>query len=418
MSTDPRAISINDYTYELPDARIAQHPLPQRDASKLLVYRPSAASGQAGQISDQLFSSLAEHLSTGSLIVFNTTRVVRARLLMRRATGAQIEIFCTDAADTSRDFVKILGEKSSVIVTAFVGNSKKWIEKEILTAQFEGCNLSARKIAAQGDQWSVELSWTPTDLTFAEVLDFAGKIPLPPYMHREEEADDSDRYQTIFATQKGSVAAPTAGLHFTTSVVHALQTKGITTCAVTLHVGAGTFKPVKSETMSGHEMHREQIDVAAEVINDLAAFHGKGITAVGTTALRTLESIYWFGRQLVLQPGQFRSSLFVSQWEPYDGGPDVPALVAIRAVQDWMREYNHTSLTGFTQLLIAPGYKFRMVNALVTNFHQPQSTLLLLVAAFVGEDFRQIYDHALENEYRFLSYGDSSLLFRASLKND
>jgi len=405
MSTDPRTISINDYTYGLPDSRIAQHPLPQRDASKLLVYRD-------GNISDQQFSSLAEHLPAGSLIVFNTTRVVRARLLLRRATGAQIEIFCTDAADTSRDFVKILGEKSGVTVAAFVGNSKKWGENEVLSAQFEGCNLTAHKLSAQGDQWNVQLNWTPPELTFAEVLDLAGKIPLPPYMHREEEADDSDRYQTIFATQKGSVAAPTAGLHFTHAVLQSLEKNAITSCNINLHVGAGTFKPVKAGTMSGHEMHREQIEVAREVIDELIRFHPKGITAVGTTALRTLESIYWFGRQLVLEPGQFRSALFVPQWEPYEDGPDVPAMIALRAVQDWMREYNHASLTGFTQLLIAPGYKFRMVNALVTNFHQPQSTLLLLVAAFVGEDFRKIYDHALANDYRFLSYGDSSLLFR------
>lgn len=405
MPGDPRTISIQDYTYELPEGRIAQHPLPERDASKLLVYRDR-------KISDHRFASIAEQLNPGSLIVFNTTRVVRARLLMRRASGAQIEIFCTDAADTSRDFVRTLNEKKSVTVIAFVGNSKKWNESETLTAQFGDCTLSARKISPNGDQWNVELSWTPVDLTFAEVLDLAGKIPLPPYMHRDEETADAERYQTIFATQKGSVAAPTAGLHFTSNVLHSVLTKGIRSCAVTLHVGAGTFKPVKAGTMSGHDMHREQIIVAREVIDGLIAHHGKGITAVGTTALRTLESVYWFGRQLVLQPGQFRGALFVGQWEPYEGGPEVPTMVALNAVKDWMREYNHADLTGFTQLLIAPGYKFRVVDALVTNFHQPQSTLLLLVAAFVGEDFRRIYDHALSNEYRFLSYGDSSLLFR------
>lgn len=405
MSTDPRNISIQSYTYELPDSRIAQHPLSERDASKLLVYRN-------GEISDHRFSSIADQLAPGSLIVFNTTRVVRVRLLMRRASGAQIEIFCTDAADPSRDFVRTLGETSKVNVIAFVGNSKKWNETEVLTAQFGECTLSARKISASADQWNVELSWTPAELTFAEVLDLAGKIPLPPYMHRDEETADAERYQTIFATQKGSVAAPTAGLHFTNKVLHSVLTKGIRSCAVTLHVGAGTFKPVKADTMSGHDMHREQIIVAREVIDELIAHHGKGITAVGTTALRTLESVYWFGRQLVLQPGQFRSTLFVGQWEPYEAGPEVPAMVALNAVKDWMREYNHADLTGFTQLLIAPGYRFRVVDALVTNFHQPQSTLLLLVAAFAGDDFRRIYDHALNNEYRFLSYGDSSLLFR------
>lgn len=405
MSTDPRNISIQSYTYQLPDERIAQHPLAERDASKLLVYRD-------GTITDAQFASVAEHLQEGSLIVFNTTRVVRARLLMRRATGAQIEIFCTDAADTSRDFVRTLNEKTKVTVIAFVGNSKKWNEEEVLTAQFGDCTLTAKKLAPNGDQWNVELSWTPADLTFAEVLELAGKIPLPPYMHRDEEATDAERYQTIFATQEGSVAAPTAGLHFTTNVVNAVRNKGVKMCTVTLHVGVGTFKPVKAETMSGHDMHREQIIVSREIVDDLIAHYSKGITAVGTTALRTLESIYWFGRQLVLQPGQFRGNLFVGQWEPYKSGPEVPTMVALNAVKDWMREYNHADVTGFTQLLIAPGYRFRVVNALITNFHQPQSTLLLLVAAFVSEDFRRIYEHALNNDYRFLSYGDSSLLFR------
>jgi S-adenosylmethionine:tRNA ribosyltransferase-isomerase len=405
MSTDPRNISIQDFTYHLPDERIAQHPLSERDASKLLVYKQ-------GSISDDRFSALADHLPAGSLLVFNTTRVVRARLLLRRSTGAQIEIFCTDAADASRDFVRTLGEQAKVNVIAFVGNSKKWSEAEVLTAEYEGCVLSAKKLSPHADQWNVELSWTPADLTFAEVLDLAGKIPLPPYMHRSEEADDAERYQTIYATQQGSVAAPTAGLHFTSAVLDAVQAKGISTCAVTLHVGAGTFKPVKAETMSGHDMHREQVIVAREVIDGLIAHYGKGISAVGTTALRTLESVYWFGRQLVLEPGQFRSSLFVSQWEPYEQGPEVPAMVALNAVKDWMREYDHAVLTGFTQLLIAPGYTFRIVNALITNFHQPQSTLLLLVAAFTGNDFRKIYEHALAGDYRFLSYGDSSLLFR------
>lgn len=405
MQNDPRNVSIQSYSYDLPDERIAQHPLGERDASKLLVYRN-------GTISDEQFASIPAQLRSGSLIVFNTTRVVRARLLMRRTTGAQIEIFCTDAADASRDFVRTLGEQSNVQVTAFVGNSKKWNADELLVAEYEGCTLHARKIAPAADQWNVELSWAPAELTFAEVLDRAGKIPLPPYMHREEETDDAERYQTIFATQKGSVAAPTAGLHFTSAVLDAIRAKGIQSSEVTLHVGAGTFKPVKAETMSGHEMHREQVIVARKTIDDLIAHHGKGITAVGTTALRTLESVYWFGRQLVLEPGQFRSTLFVGQWEPYEKGPEVPTPVALNAVKDWMREYNHSALTGYTQLLIAPGYKFRIVDALVTNFHQPQSTLLLLVAAFVGEDFRRVYDHALANGYRFLSYGDSSLLFR------
>lgn len=401
----PGELSISAYTYQLPDEKIAQHPLSERDQSKLLVYR-------SGNITDEKFCNLATQLTSGTLLVFNTTRVVRARLQLKRSTGAAIEVFCTDAADTSKDFAQTLLQRGSVQITAFVGNAKRWKDDEVLRLETGSCTLNAKKIAPANDQWNIELSWTPAELSFAEVLESIGKIPLPPYMNREEEITDNERYQTIFAEANGSVAAPTAGLHFSPSVIHSLSGKNITTGNVTLHVGAGTFKPVKADKMTDHEMHREQVIISRELIDQLLEFHNKGITAVGTTALRTLESIYWFGRQLVLQPGQFRSTLFVGQWEPYEGGPEVPALIALRAIADWMREYNLPEITGFTQILIAPGYRFRMVTSLITNFHQPQSTLLLLVAAFIGEDFRKVYDHALQNNYRFLSYGDSSLLYR------
>ncbi|HTF04143.1 MAG TPA: S-adenosylmethionine:tRNA ribosyltransferase-isomerase [Bacteroidia bacterium] len=405
MSSDPRHLSISSFTYDLPPEKIAQHPLPERDTSKLLVYRD-------GKISDSVFRAVANHIPPGSLLIFNTTRVVRARLQMHRATGGAVEIFCTDAADPSKDFVRVLAQTGEAEVTAFVGNARRWKDDEELVLELESFTLRAKKTAAVNDQFKIHLSWNAPALTFAEVLETIGKIPLPPYMHREEEPEDDERYQTIFAEANGSVAAPTAGLHFTPTVLESLKEKNITPANVTLHVGAGTFKPVQASEMGGHDMHREQVIVSKKIIEQLQAFHQAGVTAVGTTSLRTLESLYWFGRQLILQPGQFRNSLFVGQWEPYESGPEVPAPVALQAIADWMREYNHSEIRGYTQILIAPGYRFRIVNALITNFHQPQSTLLLLVAAFAGEDFRRIYDHALQNDYRFLSYGDSSLLFR------
>jgi S-adenosylmethionine:tRNA ribosyltransferase-isomerase len=402
--TDPRAIAIDDYNYELPDDRIAQYPLAQRDASKLLVYKN-------GTISDRVFRELPEELPAGSIAVFNTTKVVRARMILQRESGARIELFCTDAADRSIDFSRILHQTGQAEIRAFVGNAKRWKEQETLTLQHDHLVLKATKVAPVDDQWKVLLQWTP-DLQFSEVLDIIGNIPLPPYMNREEEEEDQERYQTVFAQQPGSVAAPTAGLHFTEHVLQQLRDKKISTAEVCLHVGAGTFKPVKSDTMEDHIMHREQIVVSYELIEQLIAHHGQTVIAVGTTALRTLESLYWFGRQLVLEPGRFHDQLFVDQWDPYQAGPDVNPVVALRTIKDWMREYNRNELRGYTQLLIAPGYQFKIANALITNFHQPRSTLLLLVAAFTNNNHQRIYQHALDNNYRFLSYGDSSLLFR------
>jgi S-adenosylmethionine:tRNA ribosyltransferase-isomerase len=408
-TTDPRSISIADFTYELPEERIAQHPLAERDASKLLVYR-------RGEISSRVFHELPEVLPQGALLVFNTTRVVRARLLMQRESGATVELFCTDAADASVDFVRLLNTKGSVTVRCFVGNGKRWKQGELLTLNLPGAEnavLSAERLEAMGDQSRIALRWMPAELTFAEILDAAGRMPLPPYMKRDEEDSDAERYQTIYAQHSGSVAAPTAGLHFTPRVLDALRANATELGEVTLHVGAGTFKPVKAEQMQGHEMHREQIVVSRKLIEQLCtAASRKPVAAVGTTALRTLESIYWFGKQLVTEPGRYRDALFVDQWEPYNSGPDVPAPVALRAVYDWMIENNHAQLEGYTQLLIAPGYTFRIADVLITNFHQPQSTLLLLVSAFIGDDFKAVYDYALNNDYRFLSYGDSSILFR------
>ena len=402
---NPRDIRISDFTYSLPDERIAQHPLAERDKSKLLLYRN-------GNIQDHTFQDIANLLPADSLIVFNTTRVVRARIIMRRASGAEIEIFCTDAADASSGFIDTLVRKSEVTIKAFTGNSKRWKDGETLEVQKDGIVLSAAKIEPVNDQWKIRLSWNNAALNFAEILELFGNIPLPPYMKRNEETEDGIRYQTVYAEREGSVAAPTAGLHFTNEVLEKIQLRNIKRADVTLHVGAGTFKPVKSELMKDHDMHREQIFFTRDLVLDLLNHLNTGVTAVGTTAMRTLESIYWFGKQLVVEAGTYRNSVFVSQWEPYDSTVEVPVSVALRTVADWMQENNLSEVSGYTQIMIAPGYRFKIVSSLITNFHQPESTLLLLVAAFTGEDFRKIYDHALNNDYRFLSYGDSSLLYR------
>lgn len=402
---NPRDIRISDFTYSLPDKRIAQHPLADRDKSKLLLYRN-------GKIQDHTFQDIANLLPADSLIVFNTTRVVRARIIMRRASGAEIEIFCTDAADASSGFIDTLVRKSEVTIKAFTGNSKRWKDGETLEVQKDGIVLSAAKIEPVNDQWKIRLSWNNAALNFAEILELFGNIPLPPYMKRNEETEDGIRYQTVYAEREGSVAAPTAGLHFTNEVLEKIQLRNIKRANVTLHVGAGTFKPVKSELMKDHDMHREQIFFTRDLVLDLLNHLNTGVTAVGTTAMRTLESIYWFGKQLVVEAGTYRNSVFVSQWEPYDSTVEVPVSVALRTVADWMQENNLSEVSGYTQIMIAPGYRFKIVSSLITNFHQPESTLLLLVAAFTGEDFRKIYDHALNNDYRFLSYGDSSLLYR------
>lgn len=407
MKSKPGEISIHDFTYDLPDERIARHPLANRDQSKLLVYK-------SGNISESRFADLPSEIPAQALMVFNNTRVVRARLQLKRVSGAAVEIFCTDAAGSTVDFVKQLQTKATVDVLAFVGNGKRWKDGEKLELVFADGKtvLFAERIGQSGDQFIIRLSWTPADFTFAEILDAAGKIPLPPYLGREEELDDSERYQTVYAKQEGSVAAPTAGLHFTDNLLQRLREKEISFAELALHVGAGTFKPVKADTMADHEMHREQIIISAAVIDALIDPKQKPVIAVGTTALRSLESIYWFGRQLVLNPGRHFDSVFVGQWEPYEESTEVPVLVALRAVKDWLREGKKAEAVGYTQLLIAPGYQFKMVDALITNFHQPQSTLLLLVAAFIGEDFRKVYDYALANDFRFLSYGDGSLLWR------
>ena len=409
MHFHPKHLSIKNFTYELPEEQVAKYPLADRDSSKLLVYKNS-------EIYEKTFRDIVVELPEKTLLVFNTTRVIRARLLMERKSGARVEVFCTDVADNSVDFVNLLQKDKEVELCAFIGNGKRWKADEELIGNLEiqgtPVRLIAKRLRVINDQSVIKLTWTPSAYTLAEILDAFGKIPLPPYLNREEEKIDADRYQTVYAKHNGSVAAPTAGLHFTNHVLEKLKLKINKFAEVTLHVGAGTFKPVKADTMDGHAMHREQIIVSRELVEQILEQKTDAIVAVGTTAMRTLESLYWFGKQIITQPGSHFDSLFVSQWEPYEQSPDIPAPVALRAILDWMLENKLSEVKGYTQILIAPGYSFKIVSGLITNFHQPQSTLLLLVSAFIGTDCERVYQFALKSNFRFLSYGDSSLLWR------
>jgi S-adenosylmethionine:tRNA ribosyltransferase-isomerase len=398
---EPRDLSIADFTYELPPARIAQQPVADRDASRLLVYRE-------GVIEDRHFAELPELLPKGALLILNDTRVVNARVVLHRSTGARIEVLCLEpwgAIPVEQAFA----QQGRSEWHGFIGNAKRCKDGEELSIRAEGVDLKADRNGPE----RIAFSWAPASLTFAEVLDRIGHVPLPPYMKRPDEDVDKERYNTVFAKHEGSVAAPTASLHFTTRLLERIAERGIDMAELTLHVGAGTFLPVKSDRMADHAMHREQVRIPLLVLEQLAAQLGKGpMIPVGTTALRTLESIYWHGVKLLAGSGA--QEMNVDQWEPYGHRPiDLPTSdEALGAVIRQVRSGPEQRLTGGTALLIAPGYTFRFADALVTNFHQPQSTLLLLVAAFLGPDWRSVYDHALEREYRFLSYGDGSLLFR------
>lgn len=410
----PKELSVLDFTYELPEANIARYPLPERDSSRLLVYKN-------GTISESVYRDIGQQLSPGSLLIFNNTKVVEARLLFQKPTGAIVEIFCLEPPPQYADMTTAITQKGRVTWICLIGGASKWKPGQILekkmNANGQEIVLQARYIGKEKDSFAIELSWTPDSLTFAEVLHVAGNIPLPPYIKRTVEQSDSDRYQTIYANTEGSVAAPTAGLHFTDAVFDQLNSRQIHREYVTLHVGAGTFKPVKSETMSGHPMHAEFIDVTAGTIERILQYLDKQITVVGTTSLRTVESLYWLGVKTMQQPHLPLEELVVDQWDPYElnGIPhsrSITAKTALESLLQYLKARNMDRLIAKTSLLIAPGYSFQIPQALVTNFHQPQSTLLLLVAAFIGSDWRKLYKYALENDFRFLSYGDGCLLFR------
>lgn len=404
--THPRHLRIEDYDYALPEERIARFPLGQRDASRLLQYKE-------GHLTEHRYEQIDQLLEPDDLIVFNETRVIHARLLFVKSTGGTIEVFCLEPHSQYADIQTAMQQKGEVWWTCMIGGASKWKHGAVLSHTYEHFCLSAAIVERNTGSFTVALSWDNPTLSFAEVLHEAGQVPLPPYLHREAERADEERYQTIYAREEGSVAAPTAGLHFTEEVMKRLSLRGVAKGFVTLHVGAGTFKPVKSETMAEHEMHAEWIDVSLTLIEQLIAREGKRIIAVGTTSLRTLESLYWMGAKLLNHVVPDFQHLAVSQWEPYELQDEAPPMKhALQALADWMLQNHRTRLITRTQILIAPGYEFKVASGLVTNFHQPRSTLLLLIAAWTGDDWRKIYDYAISHQFRFLSYGDGSLLWR------
>jgi len=406
----PKDISITDYTYDLPKERIAEHPLPQRDQSKLLIWNE-------GNIKEDVYKNIAAYLPSDSLIVFNDTKVIPARVHFKKATGGVIEIFCLEPYEEGNDYSVVMHKKESVQWKCMIGGASKWkegaLEKE-LRINNEELIIKVELVKKLSDAYVAKFSWTPSNYTFAEVIDVAGEVPLPPYIKRKPEESDKERYQTIFAQEEGSVAAPTAGLHFTKNILSSLKQKNISTEFVTLHVGAGTFKPVKAESMEGHEMHEEWIDVSEDTINTLLEYQGKNIIAVGTTTTRTLESLYWMGVKSHLDPDIPIEKLSIQQWQVYEAplkDNTINKAEALNALLAWLKKNDAQRLIAPTQILISPGYQFRIVDILITNFHQPQSTLLLLVAAAISKEWKRIYDYALENNFRFLSYGDGCLLF-------
>lgn len=398
----PKNISILDYTYDLPAERIALHPLAERDSSKLLVYK-------SGQIKEAVYKNIDQYLPAASLLIFNNTRVINARILFQKDTGGVIEIFLLEPYNA--DHATALSATGKTSWKCMIGGASKWKEKN-LKLKIKNAELTASLIEKLTDAYVVEFDWAPAELSFAEVLENCGQIPLPPYIKRKPDNADSSRYQTIYAKDEGSVAAPTAGLHFTQGIFDRLAEKNIQKDFVTLHVGAGTFKPVKAARMEDHEMHAEWIEVNTGMIGRLLNKLEGPVITVGTTSLRTLESLYWMGVKTLLQPGI--KQLQLNQWEVYEEplvNTNIPAKEALTSLLNWLQENKQENLFTQSQILIVPGYSFRIADIIITNFHQPQSTLLLLVAAAVGNHWRKIYTYALENDFRFLSYGDGCLLF-------
>ena len=401
---DPRHIHISDYNYPLPDERLAKFPIAQRDHSKLLIYNK-------GEVSSDVFYNLPQYLPKGALMVFNNTKVIQARMHFRKETGALIEVFLLEPAEPS-DYELMFQTTGHCAWYCLVGNLKKWKEGSLrreIEINGQTVVVNATRGELHGTSHRIDFSWGG-DVSFAEIIDAMGELPIPPYLNRETQESDKTTYQTVYSKIKGSVAAPTAGLHFTPEVLADLDAHGIQREELTLHVGAGTFKPVKSEEIEGHEMHTEYVSVRRDTIQKLIDHEGCAI-AVGTTSVRTLESLYYMGLKVMRDPSLNEDQLHVAQWEPYTGDcPQCESVTALKALLAWMDARSLTVLHSSTQIIIAPGYDYHIVKMLVTNFHQPQSTLLLLVSAFVKGDWHKIYDYALSHDFRFLSYGDSSLL--------
>ncbi len=396
-------IAIAEYDYPLPDERIAKYPLAERDTSKLLIYNK-------GVVCEERFSNLPQFVPQNSLMVFNNTKVIQARLRFRKETGALIEVFCLEPEQPC-DYQQIFLETKECVWQCLVGNSNRWkggVLSQCVTVAGKEVTLSVERVGGPAAVNHVRFTWDG-GCSFAELLEAAGELPIPPYLNRATEESDTRTYQTVYSKVKGSVAAPTAGLHFTPAVLEALTAAGVEREEVTLHVGAGTFKPVKSELIADHEMHEEYIEVRKALLEKLIAAGGSAV-AVGTTSVRTLESLYFLGELVAENPAITQDELHVGQWTPYNREHSLSTVEALVALVAWLERNGLDRVHSHTQIMIAPGYTFRIVKAIVTNFHQPKSTLLLLVSAFVKGEWRKIYDYALANGFRFLSYGDSSLL--------
>lgn len=401
-----KKIDIADYDYDLPEERIAQYPVADRDASKLLVF-------DANNISSDIFRNIGNHLPADSLLVFNNTRVIRARLLFRKKSGAGIEILCLEPLAPA-SYETSFASNGPVEWKCIIGNLKKW-KTGVLKLRFiindKEYELTAERMIAEGEAWRIRFSWNNPMMCFGDVIEASGHTPLPPYISREDEKEDSDRYQTVYSTKKGSVAAPTAGLHFTEDLLNILSEKGAKRTQITLHVGAGTFQPVRTMDVTQHQMHFEHFFVTNDTIDKLIENYGR-IIAVGTTSVRTLESLYWLGVKTTALSSPNILNPVVDQWEPYQTDSDITVKDSLTALKSYMVHNNIKVLEASTGIIIVPGYKFRMIKGIITNFHQPRSTLLLLISAWIGSNWQKIYKYALENGFRFLSYGDSSLLIR------
>ena len=405
MIEDTKHIKIDEYNYELPDERIAKYPVEGRDASKLLVYR-------AKNVSHDKFTSIPDYLEKGELMVFNNTKVVRARMHFHKETGALIEVFCLEPA-VPADYAVNFASRGRCSWYCMIGNLKKWKQgalSRVVCVDGREITLNAERGEIHGTSHLVTFTWDAPDLSFAEVLDAAGELPIPPYLNRDTEESDLNTYQTVYSKIEGSVAAPTAGLHFTERVLESIDAKGVEREEITLHVGAGTFKPVKSETIEGHEMHTEYISVRRSTIDKILN-HDCRVTAVGTTSVRTLESLYYLGEIASRNMDASQDDMHVMQWTPYEGSHPLTVRESLLKLAEYMDVHELSVLHASTQIIIAPGYTYKIVKKIVTNFHQPKSTLLLLVSAFVKGDWKKIYHYALDNDFRFLSYGDSSILF-------
>ncbi|MFN3020584.1 S-adenosylmethionine:tRNA ribosyltransferase-isomerase [Chryseobacterium sp. TY3] len=402
----PRELKIENFTYDLPNENIAYNPANPRDSSKLLVFKNN-------NISTDIYQHISEHLPNDAVLVFNDTKVIKSRLFFTNETGAAIEVFCLEPYGENVNYEDYFQKQGSILWTCLIGKVAKWRTPKLtktLRIDNKIVELTAEIIEKLADSYVVKLSWSPEEIPFADVVNAAGVTPLPPYIKRLADKTDEETYQTVYSEHDGSVAAPTAGLHFTKRILDDLQSKGIETLFTTLHVGAGTFKPVKSETMDEHIMHSECMNIGIDFLEHLLENINRPIIPVGTTSMRTVESIFWMGNKVANNPNIPFEKLKVTQWEPYETETINSAEVAISALINWIKKHEQSHISVETEIIIAPSYTFRIAKGLITNFHQPQSTLLLLVSALIGEKWLELYDYALKNNFRFLSYGDGSLL--------